>query len=294
MNPRSVSFGLVLVMLLSAMAMMTATDDVRAVEDTVGGDEEGDEAGTGNETQGDNGTADDDDVADDDVKTGGGNDTAADGEDDRDNETSEDGGDTIGVGDDENKTDGGDHTDGDDDVADGEDHTDGDDDVAGGDEHTDGDDAAEEKDDIVGEWTATDQDDDEWSFDFQDDGDYVIDTPDGTYKGTYTVDETADPPTMDLLITEAPEGFEEYVGNTSKAIYQVDDGSLQISLSQPGGERPASFTEDGPMNLQGSHVTPPEDEDDDDGDTPGFGATLLLGAMGLLAVAMLAMRRRRF
>jgi uncharacterized protein (TIGR03067 family) len=177
------------------------------------------------------------------------------------------------------------------DGGDGDGGTDGGD----GDDVTDGDDGDDVKDDIEGQWEATDESGDHWSFDF-DAGKYVIVSPDGTYKGTYTVDDSADPPTMDMTISEAPEGDEEYEGKVSKAIYKVEDGGLSIAMGEPGGDRPASFDDEGALSLEGSFVTPPEgdggDDDDDDKDTPGFGALLVLGAMGVAVVVSIVLRRK--
>ena len=287
MNFRLISIGIALALLFGAMATTSATDDAR-VGATVVVETEGDD---GDNTTAGNDTAGGDDPVD-------GNDTVDDDEDDDDatdddtigNHT--DGDDDTTIGDDDDDT--GNHTDGDDETTDGDDDTTGGDDDDDGDGHTDGDD---DKDELEGEWEATDDDGDNWSFEFED-GKFTIDTPNGTYKGTYTVDETQDPPTIDLTVSEAPEGDEQYVGQVSKGIYEVEGGSLSLAWGEPGTDRVTSFDEEGALSLEATQVTPPEGggdgDEDDDGDTPGFGATLLLGAMGFLAVAMLVMRRRRF
>ncbi len=254
MSHRLVSVVIAMALLFGAMAIMSATEDVRV----------GAEVAVGTEGEaGDNTTA--------------GNDTYDDGDPAEGNETA-DGDDDIGVEDD--KADGDDTS---------ENYTDGDDDTSG--EHTDGDD--DHADGLEGEWKATDEDGDKWTFKFTDD-EFTIVTPDGTYKGTYTVDETQNPPTIDLTITDAPEGDEQYEGKVSKGIYDISGGDLSIAWGEPGTDRPASFDEEGALSLEASYVTPPEDDDDDDDEsTPGFGAMLLLGAMGALAVAMLFVGRRR-
>jgi len=60
------------------------------------------------------------------------------------------------------------------------------------------------------------------------------------YKGAITIDERAEPKTVDYAVAEcmAP----EYVGKTSKGIYEIKDGTWTLAAHEPGAEtRPASL-----------------------------------------------------
>ena len=60
------------------------------------------------------------------------------------------------------------------------------------------------------------------------------------YKGTFTLDDTPEPKTMDFLIKEcvAP----RYVGETAKVIYKIEKATLTFAGNEPGvGPRPAAF-----------------------------------------------------
>jgi len=56
------------------------------------------------------------------------------------------------------------------------------------------------------------------------------------YKGTYSIDVTSNPKTLDLHFTEGPEK-----GNTSLGIYELDGDDWKICLSLAPGNRPSAF-----------------------------------------------------
>jgi uncharacterized protein (TIGR03067 family) len=57
-----------------------------------------------------------------------------------------------------------------------------------------------------------------------------------TYKGTFKVDITKQPKTLDLNFTEGPEK-----GNTSLAIYELEGDNWKICLTVTGKDRPKEF-----------------------------------------------------
>jgi uncharacterized protein (TIGR03067 family) len=57
-----------------------------------------------------------------------------------------------------------------------------------------------------------------------------------TYKGTFTVDPTATPKTIDMNFTEGPEA-----GNKSLGIYELDGDTWKLCLSVGAKERPKAF-----------------------------------------------------
>jgi uncharacterized protein (TIGR03067 family) len=60
------------------------------------------------------------------------------------------------------------------------------------------------------------------------------------YKGTFTLREDTMPKQMVVTITECP--FTQYVGKTSQAIYQIENGALTIAVNEPGNPKvPTSF-----------------------------------------------------
>ncbi len=67
--------------------------------------------------------------------------------------------------------------------------------------------------------------------------------PQEWYKGSYTLRDDTNPKQMIVVITECADP--KYVGKTSYAIYQIQDGMMTISAHEPGDTNvPASF--DGP------------------------------------------------
>jgi uncharacterized protein (TIGR03067 family) len=59
-------------------------------------------------------------------------------------------------------------------------------------------------------------------------------------SGTFTLDSKANPKTLNLYITDCPQGTEE-VGTTLHSIYQLSGSKLTIA-NEEGGTRPTSFT----------------------------------------------------
>ena len=55
-------------------------------------------------------------------------------------------------------------------------------------------------------------------------------------KGTYTIDATKTPKTIDLLFTEGPPK-----GTVLKGIYELDDTTYKLCVGPPKGERPTVF-----------------------------------------------------
>ena len=64
------------------------------------------------------------------------------------------------------------------------------------------------------------------------------------YKGTFTLNEDAQPKQMVASITECP--FPEFVGKASNVIYQIENGTLKLSGNEPGNPAiPGSFDAQG-------------------------------------------------
>jgi uncharacterized protein (TIGR03067 family) len=60
------------------------------------------------------------------------------------------------------------------------------------------------------------------------------------YKGTFALNETAEPREMDMTFTSASP--KKYVGKTSLAIYEIDGKTMKVASCEPGsGNRPAEF-----------------------------------------------------
>lgn len=60
------------------------------------------------------------------------------------------------------------------------------------------------------------------------------------YKGTFTLKETVTPRQFIAVVSECT--FPQYVGKTTMAIYQVENGTLKITGNEPGRpEAPATF-----------------------------------------------------
>ncbi len=69
------------------------------------------------------------------------------------------------------------------------------------------------------------------------DGDrFRMESPEGNYDGTFTIDTAAKPMTLDIAFVEGPEA-----GNTAEAIWKLDGDALTICLGLVGSSRPAAF-----------------------------------------------------
>lgn len=70
------------------------------------------------------------------------------------------------------------------------------------------------------------------------DGDrFRMESPEGTYDGTFVIDTTAKPMTLDIAFVEGPEA-----GNASYGIWRLDGDALTICLGLVGSSRPTAFT----------------------------------------------------
>ncbi len=58
-----------------------------------------------------------------------------------------------------------------------------------------------------------------------------------SYGGTYQVDPTKKPRTMDVTFTDGPDK-----GKTLLAIYELDGDIYKVCIAEPGKERPKEFT----------------------------------------------------
>lgn len=64
------------------------------------------------------------------------------------------------------------------------------------------------------------------------------------YSGPYTVDTSADPKELTMVITSS--SFDDYLGETANAIYEVVGDELTFAGNEPGNPaRPTSFTPSG-------------------------------------------------
>jgi uncharacterized protein (TIGR03067 family) len=70
-------------------------------------------------------------------------------------------------------------------------------------------------------------------------------------SGTFTLDSTANPKTLDLLITSPPTTDSDMYGSTWYCIYQLDDAFLTLEFGEAvGAARPTSFTNDSILFLR--------------------------------------------
>lgn len=65
---------------------------------------------------------------------------------------------------------------------------------------------------------------------------FVMTSKEATYSGTFTVDVSKRPKTIDLFFTGGPEK-----GNTSLGIYELEEGTWRICLGFAGRDRPTAF-----------------------------------------------------
>ena len=103
-----------------------------------------------------------------------------------------------------------------------------------------GGDAKKDLDKLQGRWTA-EVDGKKAELKFTKDN-FALTVGDGnkefTYKGTIKIDPSKKPKHMDLTITEG----ERHKGETSHAIYELDDDTLKWCAGEPGkADRPSEF-----------------------------------------------------
>ena len=60
--------------------------------------------------------------------------------------------------------------------------------------------------------------------------------PMANYRGTFTVDPTSNPKTIEVRFTEGPEA-----GKTSKGIYELEGDTYKVCIGLAGRERPKVF-----------------------------------------------------
>jgi uncharacterized protein (TIGR03067 family) len=65
---------------------------------------------------------------------------------------------------------------------------------------------------------------------------YTFTQGDAVYKGTFKVDVSKTPKTIDITRTEGPEG-----GMKSAGIYELDGDTYKVCLAPPGKDRPTAF-----------------------------------------------------
>jgi uncharacterized protein (TIGR03067 family) len=69
-------------------------------------------------------------------------------------------------------------------------------------------------------------------------------------SGTFTLDSTANPKTIDLYTTSFPTA-PELVGTTSLGIYLLSGTNLTVAIAgNPGDARPTAFTEGNPVFIK--------------------------------------------
>lgn len=77
-----------------------------------------------------------------------------------------------------------------------------------------------------------------------------------TLKGTWTIDTKVNPHTLDLKIEDAGGELDKFKGQTSLAIFEINDDSLRISAAEPGKTtRPSDYaSRDGQVLLEFKRV----------------------------------------
>lgn len=98
---------------------------------------------------------------------------------------------------------------------------------------------------LQGLWTAK-KDDETFKMTF-DGNKFKLEFKGESASGTYTLDPSKEPKTMDLLIVKGSgDNTQKFEGKTSKAIYHVDAKKLKWLANQPGrDERPEAFPKEG-------------------------------------------------
>ena len=65
---------------------------------------------------------------------------------------------------------------------------------------------------------------------------FAMTDPSATYRGTFKVDPTAVPKTIEISFTEGPE-----VGKTSRGIYELEGDTYKVCIGLAGRDRPETF-----------------------------------------------------
>lgn len=65
---------------------------------------------------------------------------------------------------------------------------------------------------------------------------FSLKSPEGEYAGTFKIDATKTPKTIDVTFTEGPEK-----GKTSRGIYELDDTIYKVCIAPEGRPRPKLF-----------------------------------------------------
>ena len=69
---------------------------------------------------------------------------------------------------------------------------------------------------------------------------FRCENPKESYKGTFTLDQKAQPKQLEFSIEEC--SFPRYVGKTTRAIYKLENTTLTFAATEPGVEtRPTAF-----------------------------------------------------
>jgi uncharacterized protein (TIGR03067 family) len=112
--------------------------------------------------------------------------------------------------------------------------------------------AAKERKALQGTWTATKGD---AKIQMVFDGNkFSFEIKGKTVSGTYTLDPTKKPKTIDMLVAEgSDEDTKKFKGKTAKCIYELDGTKFKWNANEPGGdERPEAFPLDG--DKQNKHL----------------------------------------
>ena len=121
--------------------------------------------------------------------------------------------------------------------------------VAGGDEKA----IEKAKKALQGTWTAKGDEKIEITFDGNK---FMLELKGQSASGTYTIDPTAKPRSMDLVVVKATgDNTQKWEGNTAKAIYEIDGKQLKWLSNEPGKDnRPTAFPADEKISKVGLYV----------------------------------------
>ncbi len=74
---------------------------------------------------------------------------------------------------------------------------------------------------------------------------FTLKSPDGDVSGTFKLDATKTPRTIDATFTEGPQK-----GTTTQGIYELDETTFKVCVPGEGGQRPAEFKSEAGLVLQ--------------------------------------------